>query len=916
MKNLIEELLLKEIKNLNSIFVFPTQTAAELWADRITLISSVKAVAMDRFIAWDRFKGENIRSTHQDKTSIPSALRTIFATNLIGENSKSPFLKYIISPEFKDTAASFTDWISSILPGLKLWKNYFDKNSQNKDLEDEDLLEIYTRYNSFLEKNNLFDPAWETPPFFADSNHYFIIFPEILSDYVEYKEILLSSKDVTILNLPEQNDETLPKGYLFANSLIEIKNVCSYIRKLHDEQNIEWNEIAVNVPDLDSYGPYLEREFSLYEIPHIIKYSKPLTSSKAGYFFNQIMTCHSDDLAYDSLRELLLNNELPWKDKDTINTLLKFGQENHCICSFDYHDEHINVWKNSFKENKVSPQIFKFFNELNYFIKNIVCAESFSKIREIYFTYRDTFFDMEKCSTQTNNILSRCLSELSGLIDLERDFPMCKIENPYSFFVSYISSKEYLSQEQKCGVNIIPYKLGSTAPFKSQIILDSSQNAISIIYKELNFLRDDKRKILLQKEDPNVSSAFIRLYQMNSTEVPAYFTAGIQTFTGYSQLSSYLEEQNLSKCDEESKLFENNTYSEEKSWLLQKESFPKKITEIQKRGMENWLLMKNKSLEENASEGELDFQDFSALKDLIQTKTLSATQLKLFYFCPRIWLFKEKMKLQEKDSAATLVNQFLTGDIYHRILELFFGKLKEKNLRIHLENDELSSEYETYLQESYSTAIQEKAECYLTKELFNTTTEEMYSTIKNAVIAFSKPFNEYWVVGTEIQLAFDNLVGKPDCLLQSPEKEEYILVDFKSSKNGIPEAKNKYYNEEHPENIPDFQIPLYVYLLKNNTNYKSLDVENACFYNIHECCFEYVFGENLISTLHKTRTKPVSTEEFSFTVNKCLELKDKMIESIQNYDFTLNPSIQTFEQCFGCKYKSICRKTFKIRGSK
>ena len=95
MKNLIEELLLKEIKNLNSIFVFPTQTAAELWADRITLISSVKAVAMDRFIAWDRFKGENIRSTHQDKTSIPSALRTIFATNLIGENSKSPFLKYI-----------------------------------------------------------------------------------------------------------------------------------------------------------------------------------------------------------------------------------------------------------------------------------------------------------------------------------------------------------------------------------------------------------------------------------------------------------------------------------------------------------------------------------------------------------------------------------------------------------------------------------------------------------------------------------------------------------------------------------------------------------------------------------------------------------------------------------------------------
>ena len=51
-RNLIEQTIKTHIHELTSVFVFPTQTAADLWADRATnpTVTNVSAVAMERFI--------------------------------------------------------------------------------------------------------------------------------------------------------------------------------------------------------------------------------------------------------------------------------------------------------------------------------------------------------------------------------------------------------------------------------------------------------------------------------------------------------------------------------------------------------------------------------------------------------------------------------------------------------------------------------------------------------------------------------------------------------------------------------------------------------------------------------------------------------------------------------------------------
>lgn len=123
MANIIEETLKANIKKLDNRFVFPTQMAADLWADRATLTCGVSAVAMERFIAWDDFKNTSIKSKQKDKKAVPSVMRSVFSTLLLEHNKTEKFLTKIIGQDFAQEAAGFANWITSLLPAFAYGKN-------------------------------------------------------------------------------------------------------------------------------------------------------------------------------------------------------------------------------------------------------------------------------------------------------------------------------------------------------------------------------------------------------------------------------------------------------------------------------------------------------------------------------------------------------------------------------------------------------------------------------------------------------------------------------------------------------------------------------------------------------------------------------------------------------------------------
>ncbi|WP_191017799.1 exodeoxyribonuclease V subunit gamma [Treponema zioleckii] len=373
-KNPIEQKLIQNIFDQNVIFVFSTGLSADLWADRATKITQATAVATERFMAWDDFKSKSIRGQKQDKTSVPSTLRDIFAANIILQNGEKQFLKNLIVPKFAKESSGFTNWISSLLPGLRLWgekklceiepnqkeavktiptEEILKKLSQNAesdffDDEDCDFLEIFNRYNNFLNQNALFDPAWETPPFKADGKKYILFYPEILSDWIEYENILKSSPEIEIVNVPEA-DSTPPSVDFYKNSRSEIRNVALYLRNLHDKKGVLWTDIAVNVPDLENYAPYIQRDFKIYGIPNNLRNGKNLSESGAGALFRQILECVQNKFSFESVKKLLLNSELPWLDGELNSQLIEFGKINNCICSYEYAGKVHDSWEEAFK---------------------------------------------------------------------------------------------------------------------------------------------------------------------------------------------------------------------------------------------------------------------------------------------------------------------------------------------------------------------------------------------------------------------------------------------------------------------------------------------------------------------------------------------------------------------------------------
>ncbi len=949
MQNIIETTLKENIKNQDAVFVFPTEIAASMWADRATFVTQCSAVAMERFLAWDKFKGEAVRSENQNKNSIPSMMRSIFVSNLIAENAENPFFKSLISPKYAKCSGGFTDWIASILPKLALWKEYFDKGDGTKDEEDEDLLILYEKYSSFLNKFNFFDPAWEKPPFKSNGKHYFIFFPEINSDWEEYKKILESSKEfITLINVPSVNENDEGEVKFFKNARIEIKNVAGIVRKMHEENKIEWQAMAVSVQNMDLYGPYLDREFDLLEIPHVARFSRPLSKTSAGNFFTQIQECNNSKNSFGAIKNLLLNTELPWKNGEIIQKLILFGQENHCICSFvdSEKNELKDVWIESFKDTQFKDyEVEKFYKDLNIHLKNFARAENFVELRKAYFAFRNYFFEMSNCSEKTNNILSRCIATLGEMIDLEQNFN-CKVPSPFNFFVEQLGKTKYLEQAKNGGVQIYQYKNAACAPFDCHFIVDSSQSSLSVLYKDFSFLNENKRRKLLNRDETNVSDKFVQLYQLNSLKNPAYFTCAEKTLDGYSQPVSYLNVNNLLRETDEDKLYSCNYYNAERKWFSGESSgeFPDTITESQSVSFKNWIELQQKEDILNQKTCEV-VNSLGSKKDEngnFEPVWVSTSMLKKFYDCPRKWLFDSKdLNLKEKDDAAVLIDQYASGNLYHKIMEIYCQKLLENKwpIEISIDKDDIKTLDQKYI-EILKMAVDEaivfdgtgnEKNCYLKKELLKTTKKSIYDTIYQFVVYFSTIFNNCDVIKTEGKLRYEDkelnyiFNGRLDCLLQCRKSGQYFLVDFKNSKSSIPE-KNLYFDEENymqqvietgaeipleEQDLMDFQMPSYVFLLEKQENIK---IKNAAFIPFKldtTSKIVPVFGDSMEMRSETKKTIP-DYDEFMVNVSKMQECVENYVQKIRAGDFSLNPKVQNFEKCLSCDFNSICRKTFNV----
>jgi len=962
--NSVLKILLDNIDSPVSRFVFPTDTAVSRWADYV-LRERGGTVAMNKFIAWDVFKQDSIKSKVKDKKSVPSALRKIFTSRLVDENAQSfekgtPIFTSLIRAQWAKQAAHFAPWLTGILPQLGAWfkrstglpidtilsekaQIASQKASENFEGDDKDLFILALHYARFLEKHGLFEPAWETPPFNDDGKEYFIFFPQSLSDYAEYKELLSASSHVKLIDIPTPDVSTSNPHdvFFYANSRGEITEASLYIRALHEKEGVDWDSIAVCIPDSEFYEPYILREFSNRNIPYVKRISKPVTDYSAGSFFRSVTNCASGNFSFSALVSLVLNKNLPWKDTSSIDKLIQFGIKNNCICSWEEEQDGkkqiLNVWEDAFNNplGGIDPEAKKFFGDLKYRLQALRSSDSFAELRKQYFIFRERFFDMEKCSQETDLILSRCIAELMYLCEIEKDFQDVKAVDHFLFYTEYLGEVNYLAQTKLTGVNILPYKTAASAPFDCHIILGAGQDSLSVVYSRLDFLPRKKRE-KLGIPDEDASSVFIDLHKFNSIKRAAFFCCE-KSFSGFtiphSKIDAPSEPKERYASDPlYSEKFSIDLYGEENS--VTEGGAQEELHENQIDGFENW-----KNRRKNAAEKGGGLNTEKTLQKLIEDKfarrekmpgkySVSASSLAEYYQCSLKWLFGNVLKIENAENKAELMAD-ITGMTYHAALNLFFTEIKEKNEAllnpVKTENDlSLPPDYQKISEKCVNTIFnnfpklqgeERKIMSSLTSRLFSAGKRQFLFNLEKCLAHFLSFFCGCYVKGCEVSYNAQRgdyfLDGKTDCILEDRTENEskYIIVDFKLKK--LPKRADCTGGEE--EDLSNFQLPMYITLTEEK---EKIEVHTALFYSILDLKPEVIIGtaeDKYNDTIFPRRENdriPRGADKYNKIFDEFNQKINKFADEIKTAKFTVFES--DYNECIECNFNRICRTAYII----
>lgn len=729
----ISDELIKLISEPDTVFVFPTDVVLNSWVDFLIThpeLSGLSAVPMERFIAWDIFKGNYVKARQEDLTAIPSILRKLFVEDFIAKNASLPQeqrLQVIINPDdtMASNATSFADWLSSNLSSLHYWKKRIDQAQDYGELdsEDKDYLKLYESYRNFLQANSLFEPAWiEEINFGEDKKHFCIFYPELLEDFRDYEETFSKSDNITIFTMPQNISS--PTVHFYSDSRKELRQTILKIIALNKKGLADFSEIALSVPGMDIYRPYLERELAQYGIPFVIKAGTSLTAGSAGKIFREINNCHQSDYSFDSLRSLLLDETVPWKDeiKQLKEDLIREGNRMRCVITIEK-----DIWKSSFdsKIGRLKTSIEKtqnedrkksyletleklqelenFYNNLRGKVEFFYKENTFAHIDKAWQAFKNDFLKEDSDFDENANlIIGRCISELREIVAIEKQYSHCslQIDNPFKFFLDIIDGKKYQPQTDTTGLTVYPYKLSAAASYKYQFVIDASQDNLDIPFKRLTFLNGEKRrKLHLIEEDKTIraSEAFINLYAKTFPDTEkefVTFSAAEDTFSGFqiphSSLNAVTEESQELQ-DEIQRLNRLDFILAEKNYLEKDGSLPAEITPHQKQQLLKWkasAIKEDDQYKINAkirsnidyllNEKRRDSQNPSQHED--RYFITARGDLEKFFPCPRKWLLNSALRLSEDSLDTQLMQPYDMGNLNHKILEFFTEQFIDKKL--------------------------------------------------------------------------------------------------------------------------------------------------------------------------------------------------------------------------------------------
>lgn len=854
------------------ICVFPTEASARSALVDYALHGSKQAILSSRAISFDTFKGLFL-DHEEDLLPANNLVRLLFVHQALDDNLP---LTRLLNPAYPESKSRFASFLASILPSLKLCVDYSVFGQLEGDLK-RDLLILYQRYEQFLNEHGLFEPRYASlvvPQGWDTSKRYCVLFSDTIAQAKALYEELGFPSWLELRPSPEHDEAWLE---VFENHILEIRTTLRRIQTLFN-QGVSASSIVIGCTQPDILLPQLLEEAALYDIPLVSRDGKSALSYPSGRFLSRIQEVYDDSFSLESLKSLLLEPGVPYKDPELGRSLIKQAVDKSILHgSLEERDQ--------FTELLGDPQLTRWYRGLKRSIIGVVNAKEVEELRRKLSAFQTDYFTEEQWrGSEDEEVYSFCLDTLDQIKIAMQQSGVQTYPNLFSFFLSFLESKLYVPQQAAQGISVYawPQVAGICAEYLFVIGLD--QESASCVEAPLSFLPLEVDETLRHEVD--TTEALLKA--ASAPCVQATLSCHNRRYEGEMLPASYFIQANRLIYHSLSPNYSDDPYRAELELYLSSMQPPAKALPCQRAAFQQARQTVLTSRLDDWTRYPIPIQLVNRLKREVDSKmvlVLSQTQTDLFDRCPYAWLARYLYGISREEYEANRIDHPTIGVLLHRVYQRFFSTIVDFSA-------EKVDEYRQLLARLFDECL---VEIYGTEgptpSVRTWIIAEYRASVLKIIEQEAKMFDASRSIGFELELkrCIDDLVltGRIDRLvcLDPNTRHRYAVIDYKKGK--VPMRKI----EPKPAS---YQLPLYRLLVEEAYGEKAA---HAAYYSVAEGKYFSIWTEN-------------DSEEANLADQLLEERLRSLKEAVDAGQLMATP---TKERCPSCEYRSLCRRRYATR---
>lgn len=646
--------------------------------------------------------------------------------------------------------------------------------------------------------------------------------------------------------------------FLAKNQYSEIEELAKEIVKLVRDKNYRYKDISVITKDLEGYSNLCKVIFAKYNIPVFIDEKKDLSQNVLVQYILSLINIFSKNWSANSVLEYIKTDLIDDVDEFDIwkleNYVLRWGIKG----SKWYNGDWVFYEETEEEQEKILHIREKIIKPLLDFKNDLARHKSIESI-----TKRLYEFLME------NNINTKIEEKIVELEDIGEIEKAKEYETSYKIIIEVLDDIVSVLGDEKVTfekyAEILKIGLGNSGlgkipgtqdevtvgdvdrsrshKVKAVFIIGLNDGMFPNVNKNEGFFNDQDRELLKQKGAELAKGTLEKLYDDNFNIYKAFSTAEEKIYLSYS--SSDLEGKSLRpsilvnrvkkifpKLEERSDVVK--TQSEVITQMSTFEELLQKLSEFRdgEEIEEEWFAIYNyyanseewkdklknslKALNYNIETEKIDTENIQKLYgDTLKT---SVSRLEQYRSCPFSYYLKYGLNLSERQEFK--VQALDTGSFMHDVIDSFFDKLQERDIKIKgLEQEDIDKIVDEIINEKLSL---KKNYIFTSIPKYIGLANRLRKVIKKSMkyIIDSLKYSDFEVMGHEmefkngkeypaIQISLDNgkrveVTGKIDRIdiAKAPDGNYIRIIDYKSS------AKDINLNEV----VAGLQIQLLTYL--------------------------------------------------------------------------------------------------------